>query len=64
MKRISIAQPFDGQNLRALGVHGQAIFIDPIRKLVVVHTAAWADGDDRAARGAQFRLFESILKTL
>ncbi len=48
----------------ALGVHGQAIFIDPIRKLVVVHTAAWADGDDRAARGAQFRLFESILKTL
>jgi len=35
-----------------------------VRKLVVVHTAAWADGDDRAARGAQFRLFESILKTL
>ena len=38
----------------ALGVHGQAIYVDPVRKLVVVHTAAWADGDDRAARGAQF----------
>ena len=48
----------------ALGVHGQAIYVDPVRKLVVVHTAAWADGDDRGARGAQFRLFESILKTL
>ncbi len=48
----------------ALGVHGQAIYVDPVRRLVVVHTAAWADGDDRAARGAQFRLFESILKTL
>jgi len=48
----------------ALGVHGQAIYVDPVRKLVVVHTAAWADGDDRAARGAQFRLFESILKAL
>ena len=48
----------------ALGLHGQAIFVDPARKLVVVHTAAWADGNDRAARGAQFRLFESILRTL
>ncbi len=48
----------------ALGVHGQAIYVDPVRKLVVVHTGVWADGDDRAARGAQFRLFESILRTL
>ena len=47
----------------ALGVHGQAIYVDPVRKLVVVHTAVWADGNDRAARGAQFRLFESILRT-
>ena len=48
----------------ALGLHGQAIYVDAARRLVVVHTAAWADGNDRAARGAQFRLFESILKTL
>jgi CubicO group peptidase (beta-lactamase class C family) len=48
----------------ALGLHGQAIYVDPVRKLVVVHTAAWVDPNDRAARGAQFRLFESIVKTL
>ena len=48
----------------ALGLHGQAIFVDASRKLVVVHTAVWADGNDRAARGAQFRLFESILRAL
>ena len=48
----------------ALGVHGQAIFIDPARKLVVVHTAVWADGDDRAARGAQFKLLEAIYAKL
>jgi len=45
-------------------VHGQAIYVDPLRKIVVVHTAVWADGNDRAARGAQFRLFESILRAL
>ena len=44
----------------ALGLHGQAIYVDPVSKLVVVHTAVWADGDDRPARGAQFRLFEAI----
>ena len=46
----------------ALGVHGQAIFVDPVSKLVVVHTAVWADGNDRAERGAQFRLYEAIHK--
>jgi CubicO group peptidase (beta-lactamase class C family) len=54
----------DHSRFAAFGVHGQAIFIDPSRKLVVVHTAVWADGDDRAERGAQFRLFEAILAKL
>jgi len=44
----------------ALGFRGQAIMIDPVTKLVVVHTAAWSDGRDRASRGAQFKLFEAI----
>jgi CubicO group peptidase (beta-lactamase class C family) len=48
----------------ALGLHGQAIYVDPVRKLVVVHTAVWADGNDRTARGAQFRFFEDVLKVL
>jgi CubicO group peptidase (beta-lactamase class C family) len=45
----------------AFGLHGQAIFIDPASRVVVVHAAAWDDGNDRTARGRQFRLFESIL---
>src|SRR6185503_16580488 len=48
----------------ALGLHGQAIYVDPVRKLVVVHTAVWAEGDDRAERGAQFRFLEEVLKVL
>ena len=48
----------------ALGVHGQAIFIDPASKLVVVHTAVWADPNDRAARGEQFKLWNSLLSKL
>ena len=48
----------------ALGLHGQAIFVDPVTRTVVVHTAAWADGNDRAERGAQFRLWENLLARL
>jgi CubicO group peptidase (beta-lactamase class C family) len=44
----------------ALGLHGQAIFVDPVSKLVVVHTAAWADPYDFAARGEQFKFFQLI----
>jgi CubicO group peptidase (beta-lactamase class C family) len=54
----------DPVRFAALGVHGQAIFIDPARKLVVVHTAVWADGNDRAERGAQFKLLEAIYAKL
>ena len=48
----------------ALGVGGQAIFVDPQLKLVVVHTAVWADINDRAERGAQFRLWQHLLEKL
>jgi len=48
----------------AFGVHGQAIFVDPQSKLVVVHTAVWADPNDRAGRGAQFRLWQHLLEKL
>lgn len=51
----------DAPRFAALGVNGQAIFVDPASKLVVVHTAVWEDGNDRAARGRQFRLWESLL---
>ena len=48
----------------ALGVRGQAIFVDPASKLVVVHTAVWTDSRDTAARGEQFRLWARLLNTL
>jgi len=48
----------------ALGVRGQAIFIDPASKLVVVHTAVWIEARDTAARGEQFRLWGRLLNTL
>ena len=60
----SRAEPPHLPRFAALGLHGQAIFVDPARKLVVVHTAVWADSHDRAARGAQFKLFESIVSKL
>jgi CubicO group peptidase (beta-lactamase class C family) len=49
-----------GDPFAALGLYGQAIFIDPASGLVVVHTALY-EGDIRPARGAQFRLWENLL---
>jgi CubicO group peptidase (beta-lactamase class C family) len=46
----------------AFGVRGQAIFVDAGTKLVVVHTAVWADGSDRAERRAQFELWHTLLE--
>jgi CubicO group peptidase (beta-lactamase class C family) len=48
----------------ALGVRGQAIYVDPASKLVVVHTAVWIEARDTAARGEQFRLWGRLLNTL
>jgi CubicO group peptidase (beta-lactamase class C family) len=58
------AQPPHFPRFAALGIHGQAIFVDPVSKLVVVHTAAWNDPADRKERGAQFKLLEAIDSTL
>ena len=49
---------------RRLGIHGQAIYIDPVSKLVVVHTGVWSDPTDRSERGAQFKLLEAIFAKL
>jgi CubicO group peptidase (beta-lactamase class C family) len=48
----------------AFGMGGQSIFVDPASKLVVVHTAVWADPDDREERGAQFKLWKYLLDKL
>jgi CubicO group peptidase (beta-lactamase class C family) len=48
----------------AFGVRGQAIYVDPATKVVMVHTAVWDENVDREARAAQFELWGRILKTL
>ena len=40
-----------------LGVHGQAIFVDPESKVVIVHTAVHAESRGTTSRYDQFSLF-------
>ena len=47
----------------ALGIRGQAIFVDPRSKLVVVHTAVYPIADQNS-RSAQFALFYGTLRAL
>ena len=48
----------------AFGVRGQAIYVDPATKIVMVHTAVWDENVDREARSAQFALWGRVLKHL
>jgi CubicO group peptidase (beta-lactamase class C family) len=47
----------------ALGLRGQAIFVDPRTRLVIVHTAVHR-ANDSEARGRQFRFFYGTLNAL
>ena len=47
-----------------LGVRGQAVFVDPDTKTVVVHTAVHASPRDLDARSEQFSLFYGVLNSL
>jgi CubicO group peptidase (beta-lactamase class C family) len=49
--------------LALLGIRGQAIFVDPVTKVVVVFIAANAFGDMRS-RWEQYALFYGTLRTL
>jgi len=53
--------PVPDSMFAAFGLRGQAIFVDPGSKLVVVHTAVWPDGSDQEERGAQFELWFTLL---
>jgi CubicO group peptidase (beta-lactamase class C family) len=55
-------QPRESGAFAAFGLRGQAIFIDAASKLVVVHTAVWADGRDQNERRAQFELWFNLLE--
>jgi len=55
-------KPNESRFFAAFGLRGQAIFVDPLTKLVVVHTAVWpGDGNDQKERGAQFELWFKLL---
>ena len=69
--RVGVAMPHNGYGYQtwlvdekgrfaALGLHGQAIFVDPETKLVIVHTAVHRAAD-LPSRSAQFRFFYSTL---
>lgn len=45
-----------------LGVRGQAVMVDPVTKVVVVHTAVHGNPRDGTARGPQFELFFRTVK--
>ena len=47
-----------------LGARGQAVFVDPGTKVVVVHTAVYKDLQDVGARGDQFALFYGVIAAL
>jgi CubicO group peptidase (beta-lactamase class C family) len=47
----------------AFGVRGQAIFVDPVKKLVVVHAAVYDVARELEGRRAQFQLWTRLLNT-
>jgi CubicO group peptidase (beta-lactamase class C family) len=72
--QVGVATPYNGYGYQtwiidrrdrfaALGLHGQAIFVDPHSQLVVVHTAVQRAGDTRA-RAAHYRFYYRTLNAL
>ena len=47
-----------------LGVRGQAVFVDPKTKVVIVHTSAFAQSRDPQPRTRQYEFFARVNKTL
>jgi CubicO group peptidase (beta-lactamase class C family) len=53
--------PGGGRQFALLGVRGQAVFVDPASRIVVVHTAVHAGSRD-PARNNQFSLWSAVLR--
>ncbi|HUN68600.1 MAG TPA: serine hydrolase [Burkholderiales bacterium] len=54
--------PGSGRSFALLGVRGQAVYVDPESKLVMVHTAVHAQSRD-PARANQFSLWNAVRRT-
>ncbi|MDB5897768.1 MAG: serine hydrolase [Ramlibacter sp.] len=74
-ERIGIGQPgrgygyqwwtFADGSFTAVGIFGQAIFIDPRRKLVIVSNANWAGGArDQRAKDAREGFYQAVQKAI
>jgi CubicO group peptidase (beta-lactamase class C family) len=54
--------PGERRRFALLGVRGQAIFVDPQLRLVLVQTAVWKSAGDRAARAELLALWRGIVE--
>lgn len=51
---------FNGHSFEALGIHGQMIYIDPSRKLVIAVNSAWPEADSNERHFAVVNFIKSI----
>jgi len=51
---------FNGHSFEALGIHGQMIYIDPLRKLVIAVNSAWPEADSNQRHFAVENFVKSI----
>lgn len=55
---------FNAHSFEALGIHGQMIYIDPSRKLVIAVNSAWPEADSTERHFATLRFIQSITEAL
>ena len=51
---------FNGHSFEALGIHGQMIYIDPLRKLVIAVNSSWPEADSNERQFAVANFVNSI----
>ena len=54
----------DDETFRAIGIHGQLIYIDPARRLVVAINSAWPEATSRRRSAAQAELLSAISQAI
>ncbi len=54
----------DSPMFALFGVRGQGVYVDPVSKLVIVHTTVYDLANEGDARRSQFQYFYRTLKTL
>ncbi|MES2999806.1 MAG: hypothetical protein V4787_03885 [Pseudomonadota bacterium] len=52
--------PGEQRQFALIGVRGQALFVDPSRRLVLAQTAVWPTPGDRASRGELLAVWRGL----